>query len=237
MHSNGSTGLGDDNPCLQCPSEDVDGVSRPRVTLATGAVNISACGCMAGLYLTPCPTCSLGNECATCPVGATCSEAGVELATLPIKRDYFRISTSSADVRKCLTNGVCVNTDGAQLCLKGRTGPYCEPCADNFYSDGAGCIPCGEPSYTLVVACGVLLFGLAVTLVLSGLHASGVPLPSCVTQCWARMAAAVGSSRIGGWLRRLRDAAVKCLKLLLPKLKILIALCARLPYREARSCL
>ncbi|KAL3921489.1 MAG: hypothetical protein SGPRY_004887 [Prymnesium sp.] len=113
-------------------------------TKREGATRPEDCVCKAGYYNT-----TLGNSsCEVCPSGTSCDAPGSTLATLPVKRGYFRLSNTSIVVRRCPDAAVnCVDelecprtTSGckgtllleeatASLgCHSGLKGPYCLKC-------------------------------------------------------------------------------------------------------------
>jgi hypothetical protein len=81
--------------CNSCPE------SRP-VTLREATISSDNCVTQANSFLLP------GNQPRTCPEGADCSIAGLTLDTLPLKPNYWRISSKSLDIRKCRRTGVCL---------------------------------------------------------------------------------------------------------------------------------
>ena len=111
-HGGGQTGLSDPLCAGSCPSDQIDGVSRPRVTMANGTVDITGCQCRDGLFLRGCTACELGNltgnECVRCPDNTQCQAAGVTLERLPIKRGYWRATAASLEVRLCNLEEACV---------------------------------------------------------------------------------------------------------------------------------
>ena len=73
-----------------------------------------------------------GAGCCTCPVGTACP-GGTPLSDLPLKRGYFRLNESSADVRRCPDAGA--NCTGRNECPSSSSGCYGGPNATQ------GCMP------------------------------------------------------------------------------------------------
>ena len=75
------------------------------------------------------------------PIGTDCVGLGVTLATLPIKRGYYRASSRSTNVVRCSDSGV--GCDGSNECANStsgcRGGPdfglMCEPSLDGIYCE------------------------------------------------------------------------------------------------------
>ena len=87
--------------CERCPerTETVD-----RGNLTEPATSREDCVCSAGFYLAPDDHTDgdrCEQSCCRCPVGTTCDTASISLATLPLRRGYYRPSRNSVDVRRC----------------------------------------------------------------------------------------------------------------------------------------
>lgn len=161
-----------------------EGRHEVRVTLrhisALYQVNISLC---------PNITAAASNICELLPVPIT-------LETLTLKPDFWRSTPMSADVRACLTEGVCVN-NGSSVCLHGRTGPYCEVCEDGWHLDGINCIECPENDgaetasgfvlgiVSIIVALLIVLYSRGIISV-SG-PATNCSLPATAARAWKRL--------------------------------------------------
>ena len=70
-------------------------------------------------------------QCTVCPVGSVCKAAGATLASLPLLRGYYRISTASSDLRRCpdhSSSSGCIGGvgDGEGPCKPWLQGP-CAP--------------------------------------------------------------------------------------------------------------
>jgi hypothetical protein len=98
---------------------------------------------------TPCQTHL--QSCAAGPIGTECVGLGVTLATLPVRRGYYRASIHSTNVVRCSDSGVgcdgsneCANStsgcrggpDFGLICEPSLHGIYCELC-DSSYGGGS----------------------------------------------------------------------------------------------------
>ncbi|GMH79533.1 hypothetical protein TL16_g08176 [Triparma laevis f. inornata] len=78
--------------------------------------------------------------CSPCPEGANCKERGVQLATLPLKPNYWRSAKDSYNIELCFARAACpqvnVSEDMESLdssqCLEGHYGPICNICMPKF---------------------------------------------------------------------------------------------------------
>ena len=81
-----------------------------------------------------------------CPSdGVICTEEGQTLTGLQIKRHYYRLSSSTNDVRKCRSRNACVGGNGSSTyCSAGHAGPLCEVCEEHHFKDAAtdSCVNC-----------------------------------------------------------------------------------------------
>ena len=122
--------------------------------------------------------------CAVCPVGVDCSERGSTLQSLPLSPGYYRLSTSSVDVRRCpdasagcstsqcaaSTSG-CVGGGAAFPCAANLTGTFCQLCEEphGVYfvpassTRVAHCAPCED---TLAATAAIALAFIAMAAVL-----------------------------------------------------------------------
>ena len=89
------------------------------VTPHQGATSWEACVCKTGFYDD-----GRGSDrvnCILCPSGSDCSQSvGVDLASLPVKRGYYRLNESSIDVRRC--PDAATNCTGSPECLESTSG-------------------------------------------------------------------------------------------------------------------
>ena len=142
--------------------------------LSIGATTAAQCVCKPGYFdAAPGPNVS----CTICPVGTACVIAGATLEGLPMLRGYFRLDSTTIDVRACpdartncsTTFGTtaCVSTSGCrgglgEPCDAGMHGTYCRLCdrsdgANLYYRPAsadqvASCVECGD---TLGVTIGL----------------------------------------------------------------------------------
>ena len=73
-------------------------------------------------------------------VGANCSVPGIELEFLPLYEGFWRDSSGTTDVRRCLgsaSGSACIGCSGSACymanfsgCKRGLTGPYCGLCLE-----------------------------------------------------------------------------------------------------------
>lgn len=111
---------------------------------------------------------STGARCVLCPVpGTICTEPNMTLERLPLKTGYWRVSTTSLDLRSCPDRGHnesgCVGGDG-DPCKEELFGPYCLLCRNStrFYDEEAStCLECGEgrglhPVHAMLIFVGAL---------------------------------------------------------------------------------
>ena len=70
--------------------------------------------------------------CAYCPAGANCTDAGLSLTTLPLRRGYWRYANTSRVLSACRTPGACLGGHTASgqgpstLCASGYMGVLCD---------------------------------------------------------------------------------------------------------------
>ena len=105
--------------CNQCPAN----AESPAVSSG-----VHACVCKAGYYLAG-ASIAADDACVVCPTGTTCAATNVTTQTLPLNVGQFRISTASADIRRCPDysgNSSCVGGAGADVCRAWTAGPYCQ---------------------------------------------------------------------------------------------------------------
>ena len=136
--------------CTRCPERTTTG----------GSVGLSGpedCRCLDGFYLAPvdharvrraATVAACVEQCCSCPVGTFCNTSSsantsnlVTLATLPIKRGYYRRVNSTVDIRRCpdaasncsgrsecgySTSGCRGGTSAEHICMEGLQG-ICTP--------------------------------------------------------------------------------------------------------------
>ena len=92
-----------------------------------------------------------------------CSEPGVALRSLPLRREFWRSWNGSLDIRPCYTAGLCVGgtwvdaPHGARggYCKGNNTGPFCEVCPPEFVKgEGGLCVECAATDPTATIALG-----------------------------------------------------------------------------------
>ena len=100
--------------CTPCNRIDIDAITAglPRRT------SLVDCVCRAGYYN---HNASVGSvNCRECVSGTQCSRPGTVPETLPIKRGYYRLSSTSLDIRRCPDAGV--NCTNAPECAESTSG-------------------------------------------------------------------------------------------------------------------
>ena len=99
--------------------------------------------CIDGYYY---DSSGFNDTCKPCPSdGVICTEEGQTLTGLQIKRHYYRLSSSTNDVRKCRSRNACVGGNGSSTyCSAGHAGPLCEVCEEHHFKDAAtdSCVNC-----------------------------------------------------------------------------------------------
>ena len=118
--------------CLQCtlgsycpegsifPVSCVTGANMPHsATTVEGAKDEGACECAEGYF--EATTSSKVDACQLCPSGSNCSAAGTTVATIPVKRGYYRRSTATLDVRRC-PDAAMNCTGDAPVCAESTSG-------------------------------------------------------------------------------------------------------------------
>ena len=178
------------------------GACRPCPDHATSLPNSSSerqCACDAGYYNEQ-PSRANTVSCAPCTAGAACpAMSGVTLEHLPLKRGYYRTSTSSSDLRRCPDFGNssgCIGgwVDGEGPCASWLRGPYCRLCnvtdTSRYYdATRSACVPCeGGVEAPLAIAISVIVAVAAVVAVWA----------------WRKPHRTVPAiARLGGWAWRL----------------------------------
>ena len=151
-----SAGQWEQLACIPCSNVDPHSFTNG----SQGCTSPLACICRVG-YFNFNATASSTPQCHECVSGTSCTDPGTTLATIPIKRGYYRLSSKSLDVRRCpdastncsespecpeSTSG-CVGSLGSEvdmrtasqsidsiLCSPSLTGPFCRLCRDHNMS-------------------------------------------------------------------------------------------------------
>ena len=116
---------------------------------AEAATSASECKCDAGYFAAILPLKDAdGNrtagepDCQPCPIpGSACTHEGITIKTLPLDKNYWRLSERSIDLRPCSTNkagdsacqggGGEIRADGnVSYCINGTDGPLCSVCTN-----------------------------------------------------------------------------------------------------------
>ena len=158
---NNATGQQDMGACKSCPENSKS---------AEGSVILAACKCDKG-YFNSRP--ELGAvKCEVCPVGSSCPHVGTTLASIMMKRGYYRVSNTSIDLRECpdsshdssgCPGGVGL---GEGPCKPLLHGPYCQLCtiadSTHYYSyTKSDCLECSGKAFAIAsLAVGIVLAGL-----------------------------------------------------------------------------
>ena len=134
--------------CRPCPG-------KYSTTPGNASTSEADCICIAG-YFNNATLPTHPFACVPCLSGTLCEDEGVTVATLPLKKGYFRLSLNSTDVKRCFdasrnctlneagSFGLCEESTSAcqggtyspsqarsypaSLCAPGLSGPYCELC-------------------------------------------------------------------------------------------------------------
>ena len=146
-------GADNESACVRCPDHST--------TRGEGTTQLTDCLCDVGYFN---EDADAGLRCRTCVSGSNCTVLGVELAALPLKPGFFRISRDSYDLRRCPgpsleTTGCAGGSDFADQCRPGLAGIYCSRCANasGYYhvagssSSPAHCTPCSSIGVGLAV--------------------------------------------------------------------------------------
>ena len=181
------------------------------------------CQCVVGFYLEP-----GGGLCTPCPAGTTCDGAGTSLATIPVKRNFWRPSSTSSDAQPCPHADTCAGGAAAPprydaastaTCAPGSglSGVFCTLCAHASATNGkrlyfdegrVRCEPCDEQPLQLFFG---LLFGVG-----------GAAVACVVAWRWAR-------ARRGEWWQRVVGAARRAWRRVIDGragIKIVFSFCA-----------
>lgn len=148
--------------CERCPE-------RTSTLGVDGATSAEACVCGEDFYRADLEHATdrrgCVDRCCTCPIGTSCP-GGTPLVSLPLKRGYFRLDNTSADVRRCpdaaanckgrnecpaSTSGCRGGPNVSEVCMPTLAGVFCRECAhdDAYYVEAtpersAHCKPCAS---------------------------------------------------------------------------------------------
>ena len=139
------------------------------------ATSVAHCKCIQNYYRNDTAT----DVCYPCPVGAKCSHSsGTTTLTMRIRREYWRASLETSNVRSCPQRGTCVgdaslNSSLGDYCDSNRTRidsvvPYCSHCkyhpSEYLDRDSSTCQPCSGPQHLLLAYLGSFCFLVVVLL-------------------------------------------------------------------------
>lgn len=116
-----------------------------------------------------------GDECKACALikGAICDAPNTTVHSLMLMEGFWRIASTSFDIRECRGDGRACPGGKAASCVTGQTGPQCRVCTEpkHFLEEGTGigktCSPMAVLPVVFVSVVGVI--GLAI-IVFYGLH-------------------------------------------------------------------
>ena len=81
--------------CHQCPT---DSTTDGRL----GATDVTECVSAVGFFTNSIDGLVHGDgDCVPCPTGAVCNEAGQSLVGMEVRQGYYRLSSTSADIKRC----------------------------------------------------------------------------------------------------------------------------------------
>jgi len=131
--------------CLPC--------GQDRTTLEVGASSTAECVCDKLFVLDGDSECT---QCNTISDGAVCETPNTTIRSLVIKPEYWRISSTSLDVRKCRGDTAYTPCAGgaAASCADHHGGPKCEVCTtEGYYFDkaDAACKQCPEGAMPVII--------------------------------------------------------------------------------------
>jgi len=154
---NSRSGSFDQTDCIRCPER--------TTTQSDGSLSQSECSCAEGYFFateeytrgrsectpvgrnesTPCCTCPIGARCQGGSRGIGLPQEAIAIQNLPIRPGYFRLSTSTVDVRRCpdsaancsghaecpQTASGCAGGNDENMCRPGLTGTFCRSCMES----------------------------------------------------------------------------------------------------------
>ena len=132
-----------------------------------------------------------GGECKACALinGAICDAPGTTIHSLLLKENYWRISPSSLDIRKC--RGSACPGGEAENCTANQIGPQCMVCTEprHHFTERTGLCKKCPPAALLpaVFAAVVCLIGWAI-FAFYGLNWRPAQSLTCFTRAWALIA-------------------------------------------------
>ena len=146
-------GAASQKDCKQCPIGST--------TVRSASVSVYDCVCTPGYYSTE------HFNCSACPQGTDCTEDGVTLQSLPLRRGFYRRGPHSPEVLRCpdadancsrgevecwqSSSGCRGGSDPDTPCMPGLVGIFCQQCNDTgalaYYTYAtaarvAGCASC-----------------------------------------------------------------------------------------------
>ena len=111
------------------------------------------------------------GTCTQCPKGTNCANSTVffKLEELPVRKHYYRFSTSATEVYKCDSkscNGG--STVGRASCKPNARGPLCSLCKKSYFRlDSGYCEPCSSSNVAeslVVIFCIISILAVAIAL-------------------------------------------------------------------------
>lgn len=171
-------GYGRDGGCVACPKGTrKDGVGNtlclPCAALETtrfeATTSESGCVCVPGAFTPRASDGGDGRRCVACPRGANCSELNTSVASLRMRRGYWRDESMERPLR-CEPAAVCAGGAGVgnMLCVEGSHGVKCNLCeSPTAYLDAemGGCIECEKRRSPWLLPLLLVLFSLLLLLV------------------------------------------------------------------------
>ena len=149
-------------PCVACPvgtykSDIGSGACLPcdqhRTTLEVGTTSPTNCVCKEQFVLNSDGECT---PCLSITDGAICEAPNMTVRTLHLKPQYWRISSTSLDVRKCRGDSSTPCAGGvAASCAEHHGGPKCEVCTTEMYyfdKEVAVCTRCPDGATPLIIS-------------------------------------------------------------------------------------
>jgi hypothetical protein len=144
--------------CVACPARSSTRILSGDTagTLATGSVDISACKCEEGLYMTQEDVCVPCPEGLICPEGAECKSdrCVTESTVYPLlAANYWSTQDKPLDMFKCGNLERCPAGRSPGECGPQLTSRACAHCTDGYKFDGKACVECDTKG-----AAGTLVF-------------------------------------------------------------------------------
>ena len=120
-----------------------DSCDDHRTTMHDGSMDCDACE----------PHYFMNEEtCVECREGMDCDKVGNELATVTVRKGYFRAKPESKNVYRCPLKEACPggNVTGNQLCSEGHEGVLCGRLVPLDLNRHAPCLPPGTSWVTSI---------------------------------------------------------------------------------------